>query len=91
VSKLVNNTKEKSSSIQAHRKLTSNARKAAQHASLEEQRSMSTNPRIALTNAVKRAKHNTAVGASSSASAGEKRKRKGMEEIQSSFEVGPDG
>ena len=83
VSKLVDNTKEKSSSIQANRKLTANARRAAQHASLEAQRSMSKNPRNALMNAVKKAKHNAAVGASSSASVGEKRKMKSDDDSNS--------
>ena len=53
ISNSVNNTGEKTSSIQAHKKLTKNANRMAKHAKLEEERVMKKNPAGALRTAIK--------------------------------------
>ncbi len=55
VSNLVDNMKEKRSSVQAHRKLTKKDSQIAQHAKLEEERAMKMNPKSALRSAIKTA------------------------------------
>ncbi len=55
VSNLVDNTKEKRISVQAHRKLTKKDRQIAQHAKLEEERAMKMNAKNTLRSAIKTA------------------------------------
>lgn len=56
VSRLVNNTKEKRSSKQAHSKLTKTKKLEVQHAKLEMNRIMKSDPKFTLKAAIKRAK-----------------------------------